>query len=313
MNRFPDHSRVVFIGDSITAAGMWIAHVYDYYLRNFPDADIRFFNAGIAGGSTKSTLKYFDENIMIYRPTHAVIMLGMNDVARNRYDIDNQGKHIYPDHAFRWNPIAGYESGMRTIIERLQNLHIGITLLTPTCYDESTNVRQIDKAGCDAALEYAGEIMRRLAVEYGCEFVNFHAPFCLINAAQTMIQPDRVHPLESGHIVMAQLFLHAQGLVEEPTPVNFHNLPQTLDLLPENQARFEAEQKVRMLWKGEWVILRDQPKDFAVRRTCLETYEPPYPSLNELRHYCLEYGDRLEEFTTREIALCDACAAQSAK
>ena len=88
MPRFPDHSRIVFIGDSITAAGMWIAHIYDHYLRNFPQSDIRMFNAGISGGSTRSALKHFDENIMVYRPTHAVIMLGMNDVARNRYEVD---------------------------------------------------------------------------------------------------------------------------------------------------------------------------------------------------------------------------------
>ena len=30
MNRFPDHARVLFIGDSITCNGRWIAHVYDY-------------------------------------------------------------------------------------------------------------------------------------------------------------------------------------------------------------------------------------------------------------------------------------------
>ena len=73
-NRFPDHARVVFIGDSITAAGTWIAHIYDHYLRNFPDSDIRIFNTGISGGSTVSALKYFEENIMVYKPTHAVIM-----------------------------------------------------------------------------------------------------------------------------------------------------------------------------------------------------------------------------------------------
>ena len=49
VKRFPDHARVVFIGDSITAAGTWIAHIYDYYLRNFPWSGIRMFNSGISG------------------------------------------------------------------------------------------------------------------------------------------------------------------------------------------------------------------------------------------------------------------------
>ena len=82
MNRFPDHARVVFIGDSITCGGIWIAHIYDYYLRHFPKSDIRMYNAGISGGSTTSALEYYDRgNGENYKPTHAVIMLGMNDVA----------------------------------------------------------------------------------------------------------------------------------------------------------------------------------------------------------------------------------------
>lgn len=74
MKRFPDNARVLFIGDSITAAGTWISHIYDHYLRNFPSSGIRMYNAGISSGSVRSALMYLEENGLNYQPTHAVIM-----------------------------------------------------------------------------------------------------------------------------------------------------------------------------------------------------------------------------------------------
>ena len=53
--------------------------------------------------------------------------------------------------------------------------------------------------GGDAALEYLGEINRRLAAEKGLDFVNLHAPFRLLNAACTLIGPDRVLVLVNAH------------------------------------------------------------------------------------------------------------------
>ena len=308
MPRFPDHARVAFIGDSITAAGWWIAHIYDHYLRNFPDAHVRMFNTGISGGSTKSALMFFEKNIMVYQPTHAVIMLGMNDIGRLDYDIDAQGIFKKSDSTDRLASLTRYEAGMRTLIEKLQALGIALTLVTPTCFDEYTDHLRLDKIGCDAALEYAGEIMRRLSVEYRCEFVNLHAPLRLMNAMQCMLRPDRVHPLENAHIVMAQLFLHAQGLADEPTLTSFQTLPQTLALLPENQARFDAEVDMRAVWNTEWHLLRGQSKDEAERRAYLETYQAPTVYFESLRTFYLENGWKRSELLKREIALCDACA-----
>jgi len=310
MNRFPDHARVAFIGDSITAAGWWIAHVYDHYLRNFPASDIRMFNAGISGGSAKSALMFFEKNIMVYRPTHAVIMLGMNDIGRIDYDINAQGALKKSDSADRLASLKRYEAGMRELIEKLHSLGVSLTLVTPTCFDEYTDHKSLDKIGCDAALEYAGEIVRRLAVEYGCEFVNLHAPLRLLNAMHCMLRPDRVHPLENGHIVMAQLFLYAQGLCAEPALTDFESLPQTLSLLPENRARFEAEEKMRAVWNTEWHLLRGQSKDEAERRAYLQTYQAPTAYFESLRTFYLEYGQKRDELLNREILLCDACAAR---
>ena len=307
MKRFPDHARVVFIGDSITAAGTWIAHIYDYYLRNFSDADIRMYNSGISGGSARSALMYFEENSMVYRPTHAVIMLGMNDVWRDNYEVEADGSY----RAFnlpRWQEaLTRYEKGMRELAARLREKGVHMTFITPTCYDESTHPRQLDKVGCDAALEYAGEIARRLAAETNSDFVNFHAPIRLLNAAKNVIRDDRVHPVDEGHVLMARLFLHAQGLVDEPTVLTMNDMPAASDLLPVNQARREAEMEVRKIWNAEWLILREQPKDAQARQDFLKSYSGPSPFFDALRDNYLENGSRLKELTQAEMDCVDVC------
>ena len=312
MNRFPDHARVLFIGDSITCNGRWIAHVYDYYLRHFPDADIRVYNSGISGGSVTSALRYFEPyNGAQFRPTHAVVMLGMNDVGLGLYAL-GEGEEDFTDKqlARRKETIDAYEVGLRRLVELLEGRGVCVTLVTPTCYDESQLPRKLDKVGGDAALEYLGEINRRLAAEKGLDFVNLHAPFRLLNAACTLIGPDRVHPTPAGQAVMARLFLAAQGLTDAPQMTD--NLTRIEPLLPENQARFADEQEVRALWNAEWLLLRDHPGTEEERRAYLKEFRKTAPNefwTDLVDNYFAMDGD-VKPAQEQEIACVEACLKQ---
>jgi hypothetical protein len=240
-------------------------------------------------------------------------MLGMNDVGRDSYVLDAEGELMHRVPGMWMGSLNRYEAGMRQLIEKLLERGVSLTLVTPTGYDESAAVRKLDKVGCDAGLEYIGEMLRRMAEEYGCEFINIHAPFRLLNTMQTMIAPDRVHPMENGHIVMAELFLHAQGLTEEPVLTTFQSLPQTINLLPQNQARFETERLMRLIWNTEWHLLRGQSTDEQERHAYLQTYKAPSPQLEALRVFYLENGLQRDEILRREMALCDICASGGKK
>ena len=314
MERFPDHARVLFIGDSITCQGLWIAHLYDVYLRRFPHADIRFFNSGISGGSLDSALRYIEPyNGAQFRPTHAVIMLGMNDVGRGLYQL-GEGEEDFADKrlAQRQEAVDAYEQGLRRLVTLLEGWQVSVTLVTPTCYDESQHPRHLDRVGCDAALEYLGEINRRLAQERGLQFVNLHAPFRALNAACPLINPDRVHPSPAGHAVMARLFLAAQGLVETPRLTD--DLTVVEPLLPENEARFRAEQDVRALWNAEWLLLRDKPQDVPSRIAFVKGYRETAPSdfwRNMADAYLRLNGD-LQGALRREEEALEACLRREA-
>ena len=311
MNRFPDHARVVFIGDSITCGGIWIAHIYDYYLRHFPKSDIRMYNAGISGGSAVSALEYYDRgNGENYKPTHAVIMLGMNDVNRGLYEIKPEENDIADKRLEkRMEAIGNYEKRLHALAALLLQRGVKLTFVTPTIYDESTDPRALDKIGCDAGLEYLGEINRRIAAQTGSDFVNLHASIRFLNAAHPMIRPDRVHPDEFGHVCMAHLFLAAQGLVDEPTALTVDALPGWEELLPVNRARFEAEKAVRALWNVEWLLLRGHGESEEARRAYLKAFRETAPNefwTGLVDTYFAMDGD-MEAAQQRENACAEAC------
>ncbi len=311
MKRFPDHARVLFIGDSITCNGTWIAHIYDYYLRNFPDADIRMYNSGISGGSCGSALKYYDVgNGDNYQPTHAVIMLGMNDVGRHLYEIGPEEEDIADRRLDeRKEHIDRYERLLKELAHRLLAKNVKLTFIAGTGYDETTLPRKLDKIGCDAALEYLGEINRRLAVETGSDFINFHAPMRFMNSARILINPDRVHPDGWGHVYMAQLFLAAQGLVDEPTVLTIVDLPDPEALLPENKQRFKAENKVRTLWNVEWLILQNVEGGKAEKEAYLREYRKntPGPYFDGLVDRYFELEGDMARWQQEEWEACEAC------
>ena len=75
-----------------------------------------------------------------------------------------------------------------------------------------------NQPGCNDGLARCAETVRDLAVAYSGLLVDFHAPMTALNLEQQQKDPkwtisgsDRVHPGSPGHLMMAWLFLKAQG------------------------------------------------------------------------------------------------------
>ena len=86
---FPEGSRVIFYGDSITRLGGGVLRVAAQYRALFPKRDVRFVNAGISGGGLPDAAFYFDGWIAPFMPTHVVLAFGVNDanaIARGRLE-----------------------------------------------------------------------------------------------------------------------------------------------------------------------------------------------------------------------------------
>lgn len=213
---FKDGETVCFLGDSITHGGRYHSFIYDYYLTRFPERTIRFVNAGVSGDSAGGAWGRLEEDVITKKPTSIAVMFGMNDVNRGSYvaDPDAQKK------AAQLDAFNRYVSNMGRLVERLRKeVNPRLVMITPSPFDQTAvNDRNNNQPGCNEGLARCAGAVRELAAKYNGEVVDFHGPMTAFNLerqkndpAFTIVGPDRVHPGAPGHLLMAWLFLKAQG------------------------------------------------------------------------------------------------------
>ncbi|HRR34053.1 MAG TPA: SGNH/GDSL hydrolase family protein [Kiritimatiellia bacterium] len=213
---FRDGDRVCFIGDSITHQMLYHTEITLFYLTRFPDRQIETFNCGFAGDTAAGAVRRYDWDIAARKPTVATVMLGMNDVNRGLYKPGTTG----PDtEAKRKAAIASHIKNMEMLAGRLHRDGVRLILIGPSPYDQTGSQSEENLFGVNDALQACGAAARRLAETLQAGWVDFNAPMEAINrewqARQpgfTVVGPDRVHPGPAGHLVMAYLFLKAQGM-----------------------------------------------------------------------------------------------------
>ncbi len=214
---FKDGETVVFLGDSITHGGRFHSFVYDYYLTRFPERTVRFVNAGVSGDSAGGAQGRLAEDVTERKPTSVAVMFGMNDVNRGSYvaDPDAQKK------AAQQGALDAYRKNMELLAGRIRS-EAGeprLLFITPSPFDQTgVNDRTNNQPGCNDGLGRCAEVVKALAAKNGATVVDFHGPMTAFNLerqkadpAYTIVGPDRVHPGAPGYLMMAWLFLKAQG------------------------------------------------------------------------------------------------------
>ncbi|NQT12692.1 MAG: SGNH/GDSL hydrolase family protein [Planctomycetes bacterium] len=213
---FKDGETVCFLGDSITHGRQYHSMIYAYYLTRFPDCTIHFVNAGIAGDSAGGALGRLDDDVISKSPSTVVVMLGMNDVGRGNYVSNPTEKQLAAQQA----ALDRYRANMDKLLGRLsRETSARFVVLTPSPFDQtSVSQRDNNQPGCNDGLEKCAGIVCQLASKYQAEVIDLHGPMTAFNLQQqksdptyTLIGPDRVHPGPPGNLMMAWLFLKAQG------------------------------------------------------------------------------------------------------
>jgi lysophospholipase L1-like esterase len=211
---FADGGRVLFLGDSITRAGGWHSQIALFYETRFPGRRITWLNAGISGDTSAGALQRLQWDVLERKPSTVVIMLGMNDAAR-----DDLPSELGMGEIGSAKRIAEYAKNIRILIEKLQEAKVCIILCTPSPYDATVKVAAASHPAANHALTQMAAICRELAVEFDLPLVDFNRPMNAIAAAYqktnpnfTLIGGDRVHPGAMGNTLMAHLFLKTQGL-----------------------------------------------------------------------------------------------------
>jgi len=214
--RFQSGDRWCVLGDSITHDGLYHRYVELFYLTRFPSLQLEVINCGIAGDTAAGAENRLAWDCLNAKPTVVTVMFGMNDVKRDLYAPTATGADIEQQRA---SAAAIYETTMRRLTQTLQSAGTKVVYLLPTPYDDTGDLPTPNLPGCNAALTGLGKRVQAIAQEFQLPIVDFTRPLVSINAEKqklnphfTIIGPDRVHPKEPGHLIMAAQFLKSQQL-----------------------------------------------------------------------------------------------------
>jgi lysophospholipase L1-like esterase len=204
---FTGGQKVLFIGDSITdcdrrAAAApygngYVALVRSLLVARYPGLGLQIVNRGIGGNTVRDLAARWERDVLLERPDWLSVKIGINDVWR-----------AFGDQPFEAVPLPEYEATLRDLLSRAQDA-TGARLVLMEPYviepDRSDPMR--------ARMDRYGEVVRRLAGEYGAVLVRTQAAF---DEALERTKPgewaeDRVHPGQPGHALIALAFLRAVG------------------------------------------------------------------------------------------------------
>jgi lysophospholipase L1-like esterase len=208
-----DGDTVVFYGDSITAQRLYTKFVEDFVLTRYPAMHVRFVNAGVGGdtvygGYAGTTAERVKRDVEPYHPSMITVMLGMNDGGYVPFDAKI-------DAAFR----TGYQSLIDALRKAAPNA--ALTLIRPSPYDEVTH--GTDFPGYSATIAHNAQDVSDEAAQLQSTMkdrlllADFYQP--VVDALDRgnrqstelapFIIPDRIHPGDAGHWIMAAELLSA--------------------------------------------------------------------------------------------------------
>ena len=297
LKKFPNGSRVVFIGDSITAANLslqWIVRAY-----KMEGSEARFFNCGVAGGTADFAVTSYEKDTKRYSPTHAFISFGINDSNRDLLAYKRSEDRLH-------GLVAAYEKYKLRLAELVDKLlldGVEVTLCTPVPYDEYTETEVAPLRGGYALMLGYAEYVRNLAREKSVALYDQHKIISECMANDAIFSPDHIHPTPHGYYVLAREILREQGVDagdEDTLPECFarwHSYVARLRkviaaecmLVPRLGVSFDspAEEKLpkmqRMIDRKEWGVpvlesfchayMEDKPKEDELYRLVDESYE----------------------------------------
>ena len=166
----------------------------------YPAHHIRVLNTGVGGNTVLDLESRWETDVLALQPDWLSVMIGINDVWRQFDTPFQKERHV---------PLDLFASTLEKLIARTRPLLKGLVLMSP--YFIEPNRAEPMRVRMD---EY-GAAMRQVAERHQAIFVDTQAAF---DAVTEMVHPislalDRVHPNQTGHMLIARAFLSAIGYI----------------------------------------------------------------------------------------------------
>ena len=214
---FVEGERAAFLGNSITDGGRYHSYIWLYYMTRFPNMPISVYNCGVGGDTAYDMYKRLDNDVFSKNPTVLMVTFGMNDSGYFEYNGDNAaefGEQKYQE------CIENYKKMEQRLLQ-LPNTRIVALGTSP--YDETAKIEGNLFKKKNETIKRIVAYQMEAAKRNGWEYLDMNAPMVALNAkgqekdpSFTLCGSDRIHPDNDGHMVMAYLFLKAQGMAGKP-------------------------------------------------------------------------------------------------
>jgi lysophospholipase L1-like esterase len=214
--QFKNGDRIAFVGNSITCGGHYHSYIWLYYMTHFPDRRIEIFNEGVGGDVSSAIAKRLDK-VFEHDPTIVTLSFGMNDSGYMDFTKpENQAKGE--------KNVKESEKSYKEIEEEYaKHSKVNKILIGSSPYDETSKFNEVPFPGKNRYILEISDFLKNRANAMGWSFVDLNRPMTSINIREqqkdstfTLCGGDRVHPANNGQLVMAYLFLKAQGLAGQP-------------------------------------------------------------------------------------------------
>ena len=197
--------RIVFLGDSITQAGVgpqgYVTLVRQALDKAVPDLKVEVIGAGISGNRVPNLEDRLERDVISKKPTIVFIYIGINDVWHSQ-----SGKGT---------PRPEYEAGLKRIIAKINDTGARTIVCTPSVIGEKSD----GSNPLDVMLDEYSATSRKVAFDTKSQMVDLRKQFLrhldVHNPKQLdkgLLTPDTVHLNATGNQLVADCMLEALGV-----------------------------------------------------------------------------------------------------
>lgn len=212
--RLSSHTKLLFIGDSITDAGRdpsgeptpwtndiglgrgYVNLVNALLHISNPESKIRILNQGISGNTIRDLSQRWQEDVLNHNPNWLSIKIGINDVWRQFDQPHRKEAHVSPEE---------FAATYRQLLDQTRPQLQGLVLISPYFIEPNRDDPM------RALMDRYGAITHKIAQEYDAVFVDAQAAMDRLtqHTHPAEIAWDRIHPSSVGHMAIAQAFVDA--------------------------------------------------------------------------------------------------------
>ena len=210
------NSGILFFGDSVTDASRNRNSKNDIMVQKpfgdgyvdlvagmlqgfYPQLNLRVFNSGISGNTTRDLLDRFETDVAQLKPDIIFMMIGVNDAWRHFDSPYSTEYHI---------SLSEYDSNIRRLIDLCTGVADSLFVMSPYILD--TNKEDAMRIMID---EFVA-LCKGSAQENNAAFIDMQSVFDnVMNVCHPYVFSwDRVHPDRAAQMIIAREVMHALGL-----------------------------------------------------------------------------------------------------